>query len=357
MRHLLLQFFFFFFNDTATTEIYTLSLHDALPIYLGQGRHLRPHHVRVHRRLADPGAVAAIASGDDVLAPDELRVAADALGDQLGVLDEIGLRFEHAGDQHLAFGKLDGLEQLPLVRVARVGGLEGDRGGPREEHDVDDLFERHVAVVRAFVVAPAQVHSQPIRRDVRSSVVERLDVQPRVLAEFFQGQARVLDVPAHREVRAVDLQNDAGLRHRLVLVAHRIRDGEKVGLLARVVVVPEEEPDHAGGGRAHERLLGPYFGRGRFQVVDVVPRALSVAHADRRVAPRRFPARATRVAEHALGEVRKFDEVLVYEGVARAAEAVEAVLDVGSIAGLRHLAVAEDVDARSGLLEGSPQRL
>src|ERR1044071_10491983 len=31
---------FFFFNDTATTEIYTLSLHDALPIYrsLTQGR-------------------------------------------------------------------------------------------------------------------------------------------------------------------------------------------------------------------------------------------------------------------------------------------------------------------------------
>ena len=29
-------FFFFVFNDTATTEIYTLSLHDALPIS-GQG--------------------------------------------------------------------------------------------------------------------------------------------------------------------------------------------------------------------------------------------------------------------------------------------------------------------------------
>src|SRR2546425_6698364 len=27
------RFFFFFFNDTATTEIYTLSLHDALPIW------------------------------------------------------------------------------------------------------------------------------------------------------------------------------------------------------------------------------------------------------------------------------------------------------------------------------------
>src|SRR3712207_7930674 len=28
----MLIYFFFFFNDTATTEIYTLSLHDALPI-------------------------------------------------------------------------------------------------------------------------------------------------------------------------------------------------------------------------------------------------------------------------------------------------------------------------------------
>src|SRR3712207_9369490 len=27
--------FIFFFNDTATTEIYTLSLHDALPIFIG----------------------------------------------------------------------------------------------------------------------------------------------------------------------------------------------------------------------------------------------------------------------------------------------------------------------------------
>src|SRR5438067_3736131 len=35
-RTYLVQFqrhFFFFFNDTATTEIYTLSLHDALPIF------------------------------------------------------------------------------------------------------------------------------------------------------------------------------------------------------------------------------------------------------------------------------------------------------------------------------------
>src|SRR5574340_1701573 len=37
--------FFFFFNDTATTEIYTLSLHDALPIYL-ERQGLRPEQGR-----------------------------------------------------------------------------------------------------------------------------------------------------------------------------------------------------------------------------------------------------------------------------------------------------------------------
>src|SRR3712207_7600441 len=35
----------FFFNDTATTEIYTLSLHDALPIYLVVIQPAREHPV------------------------------------------------------------------------------------------------------------------------------------------------------------------------------------------------------------------------------------------------------------------------------------------------------------------------
>src|SRR2546427_8802014 len=50
--------FFFFFNDTATTEIYTLSLHDALPISQVH-RHLPPvvhavhQHEPQHVQLAD----------------------------------------------------------------------------------------------------------------------------------------------------------------------------------------------------------------------------------------------------------------------------------------------------------------
>src|SRR5476651_2762141 len=37
-------FFFFFFNDTATTEIYTLSLHDALPISISRHQSRRCRH-------------------------------------------------------------------------------------------------------------------------------------------------------------------------------------------------------------------------------------------------------------------------------------------------------------------------
>src|SRR3712207_7857115 len=57
MLHLLfVLFFFFFFNDTATTEIYTLSLHDALPICAvvvrpGVVQNLVQPHAREIRKL------------------------------------------------------------------------------------------------------------------------------------------------------------------------------------------------------------------------------------------------------------------------------------------------------------------
>src|SRR3712207_9447854 len=50
---------FFFFNDTATTEIYTLSLHDALPIYDVQRRATWDRHrLRVRLHPAGPYVMA-----------------------------------------------------------------------------------------------------------------------------------------------------------------------------------------------------------------------------------------------------------------------------------------------------------
>src|SRR5689334_24598869 len=44
--------FFFFFNDTATTEIYTLSLHDALPISLAEGVRFLDDEIAVGEAVA-----------------------------------------------------------------------------------------------------------------------------------------------------------------------------------------------------------------------------------------------------------------------------------------------------------------
>src|SRR3712207_8592887 len=46
---------FFFFNDTATTEIYTLSLHDALPILLGVVHQMLVHLVGHDHEVVAPG--------------------------------------------------------------------------------------------------------------------------------------------------------------------------------------------------------------------------------------------------------------------------------------------------------------
>src|SRR5689334_24484690 len=45
----MIYFLFFFFNDTATTEIYTLSLHDALPISAAPGPY-STHRIRPSTR-------------------------------------------------------------------------------------------------------------------------------------------------------------------------------------------------------------------------------------------------------------------------------------------------------------------
>src|SRR3712207_7049960 len=64
---------FFFFNDTATTEIYTLSLHDALPISACM-KHLRPLAAAAFGSLA----LVSCAERPTVTAPSDLQPLAAA---------------------------------------------------------------------------------------------------------------------------------------------------------------------------------------------------------------------------------------------------------------------------------------
>src|ERR1051326_6467479 len=53
--HSFISYPVFFFNDTATTEIYTLSLHDALPIYRSRQQQVREIRAADQQETADSG--------------------------------------------------------------------------------------------------------------------------------------------------------------------------------------------------------------------------------------------------------------------------------------------------------------
>src|SRR3712207_7460598 len=97
----------FFFNDTATTEIYTLSLHDALPI-----SHLVAHRVEAVR----------------------LHVAPDA--------DRVDLHVEHLGEilgPHL------------LVRLAQPLAGDEPHAAERSEEHTSELQSRQYLVCRLLL--------------------------------------------------------------------------------------------------------------------------------------------------------------------------------------------------------------
>src|SRR2546430_15750117 len=104
-------FFFFFFNDTATTEIYTLSLHDALPIW----------RLRVGREGALPGFERIAAEADTAG-----RVVLQDGDRRLGQLPELlGEREGGVDVDHIIVGEL-----LPVERLGHTEELALPRRGP-----------------------------------------------------------------------------------------------------------------------------------------------------------------------------------------------------------------------------------
>src|SRR5216684_6936585 len=111
MYILVLVFLFFFFNDTATTEIYTLSLHDALPIFarscfarwgaLGKVQQLDQRYPQLREKTAPSPTTATIGTAVEQLDVGTVVKAAQAVSGEivLGKLIETLMRIalEHAG--------------------------------------------------------------------------------------------------------------------------------------------------------------------------------------------------------------------------------------------------------------------
>src|SRR3712207_1658033 len=193
---------FFFFNDTATTEIYTLSLHDALPIYrvaaradqgqqrprVGHERRLdaehEPHPLQVRlqcragaRLDVHPGGAGEL--GEDEVALDvpvrgELEgLRAGAVAELLEVLGEQAVQpgqpVGAGDDEHVAVAAVDqagALGELALLAqgaaVVRRDGpvLHRDGAGAREQgaggghQDSDPARSRHARHVPDSATCP-----------------------------------------------------------------------------------------------------------------------------------------------------------------------------------------------------------
>src|SRR5687768_14151489 len=221
------QPFVFFFTDTPTPAIYTLSLHDALPIYqlfetfthhpcpVGHGAEF------VERYLARQMHQAAVGVDHQFLGRYDVQRAADAVGDEPCRLDVVRLDVHHTHGQrerHLEF-----LEQLQVV-LAAARELERQRLHVRVEDLRKQIPVRALERRLAVAVAVTDVQGD-VRAHAVNECVDRLDRPRQIL-----GKARI--------VRFVDLQVRDAFAHQLAyLEVHHPRQVERERLFRRVEVV------------------------------------------------------------------------------------------------------------------------
>src|SRR5262245_44672191 len=200
--------------------------------------------------------------------------------------------------------------------------------------------------MRSFVVAPAEMQAHAVGRDVAQRVVERLHVGRRDLHELGVAQSREGQVSPHGQVRAIDLEHEAGPVDRVVLLLHHVDEPRQVGLPTRVILVSQEVSDDAGRGGRHEGLGRLDLFQGCSQILDVLLHGRPVLPIDGPVAGGTGDRRETLGASGSLGKVRPIG---AGRHRALAAEPGEAMADVGGVADLALLAVVDDVNAGLGL--------
>ncbi len=122
-------------------------------------------------------AEAAIGAGDHPLAPDDPSVPLDPLRHRLRVLDVVGAGVDNARNQNLIGRQRYRFKNGPLVLVARIGSFNREPAGVYLVDDVQDVGQRHVLVVRAGVIAPADVDANALGIKTLQRMVERLDVK------------------------------------------------------------------------------------------------------------------------------------------------------------------------------------
>src|SRR5260370_24583917 len=172
---------FFFFNDTATTEIYTLSLHDALPIFTEAGFDPILHEIITCQAAADSGAPIqvtghawpALMIGELVFTRAGVHVRAGSAHAVPGIADRSTLHWEYwrrhrtTSDGSFWWGH-NSQWKTPLRRdyITSSGHV----------YDFDALFSSFLRRGRQFVADGGA--QQPLTADQASFIKNRCQLRP-----------------------------------------------------------------------------------------------------------------------------------------------------------------------------------
>src|SRR5207253_10351653 len=119
----------------------------------------------------------------------------------------------------------------PFMLVAHVRRLDGIRLRLDLEHDVGDVAQGDIVDVRSMAATPAEVQARLLFGQTHEGVVDRLDQHFNVFAVLGYGHLWK-KLPGGREFRLVDLEDEASVDDRLVLLAQGLGYPKQERLLA-----------------------------------------------------------------------------------------------------------------------------
>ena len=102
------------------------------------------------------------------------------------------------------------------MRVPRIGEGEEEGADIRFPDDRENVGQRHIAIVRALVIAAADMQPDAVARHILQGLVDRRDDALDKSEEITERAVLVREVALERQIGAIELQQKAALHDRLV---------------------------------------------------------------------------------------------------------------------------------------------
>ncbi len=122
------------------------------------------------------------------------------------MFDKIGQRINYTGDDNLIIRQRLFFKHAKLMRMAAIGKRQHETAHVELAQDRPDGLQRHVAIVRPLVIAPAHMHAHAVARHVAQRVIDRRHGALYEIQERRFGLILIGAVPFQRQVRAIHLQ-------------------------------------------------------------------------------------------------------------------------------------------------------